>query len=227
MADKALLFWSSGKDSAAALQEVAGHLVVEALLTTVNRPESRVAVHRVPESLLDRQASAMDLPLDKIVIPETCPNDEYESRVLAALQVWRERGVESVVFGDINLADIRDYRERLLSRAGMRCVFPLWNRDTRGLAGEVLDSGIRAMVTCVNSDALPRELAGREYDHAFLDALPDAVDPCGENGEFHTFVYDAELFARPVPCTSTGRYDDGVFSYAIMAEENEEPVHDH
>lgn len=227
MSARALFFWSSGKDSAAALQAVRGTHEIEALVTTVNRPQRHVAVHRVPESLLDRQAASLGLPLEKIVLPSPCPNEEYESRMLSALQPYRDRGIETAVFGDINLADIRAYREELLSRAGMRCLFPLWERDTAELAGQQLASGIRAVVTCVDNKVLSEAYAGRELDRRFLDSLPASADPCGENGEFHTFVYDSAMFARPVPCRVLGTFDDGAFSYAIIAEDSEEPVHDH
>lgn len=224
--DKAVLFWSSGKDSSLALDEVAGELEIVALVTTVNRPERHVAVHRVPESLLDRQVSAIGLPLEKIVIPSPCPNEEYESRVLDSLGRFKDSGVDEVVFGDINLADIRAYREALAARAGMHCVFPLWGRDTRELAERQIASGIRAVVTCVDNKALSKDYAGREFDHAFLRSLPETADPCGENGEFHTFAFDAGMFAAPVPCTVARTFDDGAFSYAIMTEQPEDPNND-
>lgn len=227
MNGKALLFWSSGKDSAAALQAVHGELEIESLVTTVNRPPGHVAVHRVPESLLDRQAASLGLPVDKIVIPSPCPNDDYESRVLDALRPYRERGIATVVFGDINLADIRAYREELLSRAGMQCLFPLWERDTAGLADDQITSGTRAVVTCVDNSVLSEAYAGLEFDHDFIELLPESADPCGENGEFHTFTYDAGLFSAPVPWRLLRTFDDGAFSYAIIDEEPEESVHDH
>lgn len=227
MSTRALFFWSSGKDSAAALQAVRETHDIEALVTTVNRPQRHVAVHRVPESLLDRQAASLGLPLEKIVIPSPCPNEEYENRVLSALRSYRDRGIDTAVFGDINLADIRAYREELLSRAGMQCLFPLWERDTTELAEHQLTSGIRAVVTCVDNNVLSEAYAGRELDRLFLDSLPASADPCGENGEFHTFVYDSAMFARPVPCRVLRTFDDGAFSYAIIAEESEEPAYDH
>lgn len=220
------MFWSSGKDSAAALQAAQAELDIEALVTTVNRPEGHVAVHRVPESLLDRQAASMNLPLEKVVIPSPCPNEEYESLVLNALRPYRDRGIDTVVFGDINLADIRAYREALLRRAGMRCLFPLWQRDTAGLAADQLASGIRAVVTCVDNNVLSESYAGRELDQSFFDSLPEWVDPCGENGEFHTFVYDAAIFAAPVPWRLIRTLDDGAFSYAIIDGQSEEPADD-
>jgi len=210
------LFWSSGKDSAAALAAAAGEWRVEALVTTVSRPRRRVAMHQVPEALLDGQAAALGLELAKIDIPSPCSNDEYEQRVLAGLRPFRERGVGSVIFGDINLADIRAYREELLVRAGMRAVFPLWQRDTRELAGHQIASGIRAVVVCVDTDVLGAGHLGREFNASFIESLPPGVDPCGENGELHTFVSDAPGFARPVPYALAGTRDEGRFAYAII-----------
>jgi len=213
---EAVFFWSSGKDSAAALHTVRNELDIRALVTTVNSPAGHVAVHRVPEALLDAQAVAIRLPLVKIVIPSPCPNEEYERRVLEALAPYRDQGVKDVVFGDINLADIRAYRESLLGRIGMHGVYPLWERDTAELARQQIDSGIRAVVTCVDTRALPRELAGREFGSTFIEALPENADPCGENGEFHTFVYNAPVFCDPVPYRLVDSRDEGQFSYAVI-----------
>lgn len=210
------MFWSSGKDSATALQAAQEELDVVALVTTVNRPENHVAVHRVPEGLLDAQAAAIGLPLTKIVIPSPCPNQEYERLVLQTLRRYKEAGVDVVVFGDINLVDIREYREALLSRAGMRGLFPLWERDTGELSEYQIESGIRAVLTCVDNKMLSENYAGREFDHSLVDSLPAGVDPCGENGEFHTFAYDAPIYSRPIPYEFIRTFDDGAFSYAII-----------
>lgn len=220
------MFWSSGKDSAAALAAAAADWEIEALVTTVNRPQHRVAVHHVPETLLDRQADMMGLPVEKIEIPAPCSNEEYEQRLLASLRPFRERGVETVIFGDINLADIRAYREALLARAGMRIEFPLWGRRTDELAARQIASGIRAVVTCVDTTMLSAEYVGRQFNAAFVRSLPPGVDPCGENGEFHTFVSDAPVFAGPVPYSlAETRHDEGRFSYAIITEPSQEPNH--
>lgn len=221
--NKSLMFWSSGKDSAAALAEAAGDWEIEALVTTVNRPQRHVAVHHVPEALLDRQAAAMWLPVEKIEIPTTCSNEEYEQRLLASLRPFSERGVETAIFGDINLADVRAYREALLARAGMRAVFPLWARDTRELAAHQIASGIRAVVTCVDTTLLSADYTGREFDDAFVRSLPPDVDPCGENGEFHTFVSDAPVLSGPVPYSLGGTQHEGRFCYAIINDLLEEP----
>lgn len=222
---KALMFWSSGKDSAAALAAAAEDWEIEALVTTVNRPQHRVAVHHVPETLLDRQADRMGLPVEKIEIPVPCSNEEYEQRLLASLRPFSERGVETVIFGDINLPDIRAYREALLARAGMRTVFPLWERRTDELAAHQLASGIHAVVICVDTAMLSAEYVGREFNDEFVRSLPPGVDPCGENGEFHTFVSDAPVFAGPVPYSLADTRHDGRFSYAIITEPSQEPNH--
>jgi len=212
------MFWSSGKDSAAALQAVRGELEIVSLVTTVNRPSARVAVHDVPEALLQRQASAMGLPLERIVIPAPCPNDEYEARVMETLQRFRQQGVDTVVFGDLHLQDIRDYRDGLLERVRMRGEYPLWHVDTGELALRMLDCGIRAVATCIDTTMLDAAFAGREFDRRFLEDLPADADPCGENGEFHTFVYNAPMFNGPVPFTCAGTRDEGRFCYATIAE---------
>jgi uncharacterized protein (TIGR00290 family) len=198
MPDKVLVSWSGGKDSALALHDVRAAWEVAALLTTVTEEYDRISMHGVRTALLRQQAAALGLPLEVMLIPPGCPNDEYERRMRAALQRHAAAGVTGVVCGDLFLEDIRRYREERLFTAGLRGLFPLWGRDTRALAERFLDLGFRAVLCCVDTQALPAEFAGREYDAALLAALPVGVDPCGENGEFHTFVYDGPDFARPV-----------------------------
>ena len=198
-----IVAWSGGKDSALALREVRRartHRVV-ALLTTVTAEYDRVSMHGVRRALLRRQAESLGLPLDEIVISPGGSNDEYEAQMLAALDRWRVTvpGLDTVVFGDLFLADIRAYRERMLGRVGMKALFPLWLRDTRALARQCVDLGYRAVLVCVDSTQLGAEFAGREYDAALLRDLPSGVDPCGENGEFHTFVYAGPGLRRRVP----------------------------
>ena len=151
-------------------------------------------MHGVRERLLEAQASAMRLPLTKIAIPSPCPNDLYESRMAEAMQQAAAEGVRQVVFGDIFLEDLRAHREERLATIGMTGIFPLWGADTSDLASEILASGIEAWVTCVDPNQLSADFAGRRYDRAFVDDLPQAVDPCGENGEFHTVVTAAPHF---------------------------------
>jgi len=198
--DKIIFSWSGGKDSAFALHELRKDSGVEvtALLTTVTGGYNRVSMHGVRETLLDRQAASLGIPLEKVLIPPGGSNDEYESRMREALARHRELGAGSVAFGDIFLEDLRRYREERLAEAGMRAVFPVWKRDTALLAASFIDSGFKAVVTCVDTKALDRSFAGAAFDASFLAALPGTVDPCGENGEFHSFVYDGPGFREPV-----------------------------
>jgi uncharacterized protein (TIGR00290 family) len=200
---RAWMSWSSGKDSAFALGVARARpdLEITALLTTVSDEFARVSMHGVREELLRAQARAVGLPLVEVRIPSPCTNDVYEARMAEALSRAATEGVDTVVFGDLYLADIRAYREEKLSAIGFRAEFPLWKRDTRELAREMLASGLRAVLTCVDPRRVPRELAGREFDARLLDELArlPGVDPCGENGEFHTFAHAGPPLSLPVP----------------------------
>ena len=195
--------WSSGKDSAFALRVARERpdLEITALLTTVTDEFARVSMHGVREELLRAQARAVGLPLVEVRIPSPCTNAVYEARMAEALSRAAEDGVDTVVFGDLYLADIRAYREEKLSAIGFRAEFPLWKRDTGELAREMIASGLRAVLTCVDPRRVPRELAGREFDTRLLDELArlPGVDPCGENGEFHTFAHAGPPLSLPVP----------------------------
>jgi uncharacterized protein (TIGR00290 family) len=201
MREKAIVSWSGGKDSALALHEAAGEYDVVGLLTTVTAGYDRISMHGVRTTLLRRQAEALGYPLEEVSIPSVCCNDEYEGRMRAALTRRRSAGVTRVICGDIFLADIRRYREERLFRDGLTGVFPLWGRDPRELARRFLDLGFRAVLCCVDTHALAERFAGRLYDAELLAELPSSADPCGENGEFHTFVFAGPGFARPVPYT--------------------------
>jgi uncharacterized protein (TIGR00290 family) len=197
---RAWLSWSSGKDSAYALH-VARQLPdveVTGLLTTVNAAADRVAMHGVRRELLEAQADAVGLPLHVVDLPWPCSNDEYERLMAEAVAAARSGEVEHVVFGDLFLADIRAYREAMLAGTGITPLFPLWERPTDALAREMQASGVDAVLTCVDPAQAPAELAGRWWDEALLAALPASVDPCGERGEFHTFVVNAPGFARRI-----------------------------
>lgn len=200
MRPKALVAWSSGKDSAWALHEARRHGEVEVveLLTTVTAPFRRVAMHAVRVELLERQAAAVGLPLTIVDIPSPCPNESYEQAMSLAMIAARARGITHVVFGDLFLEDIRAYRESRLAEVGMTPVFPLWGRNTSALAFEMLDAGVEAWITCVDPRRAPRELAGRRVDAALLAALPHDVDPCGERGETHTFVAAGPMLSHRV-----------------------------
>jgi len=198
---KAWLAWSSGKDSAWALHEVRqqGEFDVVALLTTINRTYQRVAMHAVREALVEMQAAAAGLPLIKVEIPSPCSNEIYERAMGEAMERARSEGVWHVVFGDLFLEEIRAYREKHLAACGMTPVFPLWRKDTRQLAEEMLGGGLSAYLTCVDPRKLDGSFAGRRFDMELLGDLPASVDPCGENGEFHSFTNAGPMFARPIP----------------------------
>jgi uncharacterized protein (TIGR00290 family) len=200
---KAIMSWSTGKDSAYALHQIrqANDVEIVALMTTVASAFGRVSMHGVQETLLDRQAEALRLPCWKIVIPSPCPNDVYEREMASVLEQARKSGVSHVVFGDLFLEDLRAYRERRLAEIGMVGLFPIWRTDTAALAEEMIGAGIRATITCVDPRKLDRSFAGRAFDASLLDSLPPTVDPCGENGEFHSFAWAGPMFAAPIPVT--------------------------
>ena len=198
---KALLAWSSGKDSAWSLQvlRAEGEVEVVGLLTTINEAFDRVAMHAVRTELLRAQANAADLPLRPVMIPWPCSNAEYEAAMAAAMARARADGITHVAFGDLFLEDIRRYREERLAPTGITPLFPIWGTPTDALAQRMVTGGLRARLTCVDPKSLDARFAGREFDAALLAELPPSVDPCGERGEFHTFTYDGPMFRRPVP----------------------------
>ncbi len=172
---------------------------VVALLTTVSDRFHRVSMHGVREALLDRQAKMVGIPLEKVYIPYPCPNAVYEEKMRNFLSMWKERGVTHVIFGDLFLEDIRRYREANLAKLDLTPIFPVWGRDTATLAQEMLKVGFRAIITCVDPKKLDTKFAGRQFNNSLIKDLPSTVDPCGENGEFHTFVYDGPIFQSPIP----------------------------
>lgn len=198
---KAWLSWSSGKDSAWSLHVMRqrGDLEITALLTTVNQKYERVAMHAVRESLLDAQAAATGLPVVKVSIGSPCSNEAYERAMAEAMVRARAEGITQVVFGDLFLEDIRKYREENLAKCGLAPVFPLWGRNTRKLASQMIASGLRAYLTCVDPKKLDAAFAGRAFDAQCLADLPRHIDPCGENGEFHTCVVAGPMFSSPIP----------------------------
>jgi uncharacterized protein (TIGR00290 family) len=200
MKPRALLAWSSGKDSAWALHLLRqrGEVEIAGLLTTVNQQHGRVAMHAVREELLEKQAEAAGVPLLKVPLPWPCSNQQYEEAMAAALRRATSDGIKVVAFGDLFLEDIRQYREQKLAGSGIEPLFPLWGLPTRELAREMIAGGLRAVLTCVDPRQLPARFAGRDFDAAFLADLPDGVDPCGERGEFHTFAWDGPMLSRPV-----------------------------
>lgn len=197
---KAFVSWSSGKDSAYALYEAraAGLAEVVGAVTTLSEAYDRVAMHGVRSSVLDRQIAALGLPSRRVMLPSPCPNAIYEARFGEACESLREQGVRHIVFGDLFLEDIRAYRERQLAALGMSPIFPLWRRDTAALARAMIAAGLVAHLVCVDPKRLDRSFAGRRFDQRLLDDLPPDVDPCGENGEFHTVVSAGPMFQAPL-----------------------------
>ncbi len=209
-----MVFWSGGKDSALALDAIRADCDVLALLTTLNEEDGRSGMHRVRRELLGQQAAALGLPLQFIRLPAFPPNALYEDRVCAALRPFLPQGVRRAVFGDLFLEDIRAWRDALLRPLGMEAWYPLWGRDTAALAQEFLSRSYRAALVCVDARRLDARFAGREFDAALLRELPASVDPCGENGEFHTFVFDGPGFTGgPVAFTRGDVAAEGNFVY--------------
>ena len=196
-----LFCWSGGKDSAMALHTLLqrSDVRVVALLTTVTEGYDRISMHGVRRELLERQAQSIGLPLHEVRIPPQCVNPIYEARMEEALCTYLAQGVRTVAFGDIFLEDLRAYREKNLARIGMTAIFPIWKRDTRELVRSFLAKHFRAVAVCVDGKVLDPSFAGRELDESFFRDLPPHADPCGENGEFHTFVFDGPIFKSPIP----------------------------
>ena len=198
--EKVLFTWSGGKDSALALYEIQmpkGY-EISALLTIVTEGYERISMHGVRSILLERQAESIGLPVEKIYITGSVSNQAYEAKMRDKLLEYRSQGVFSVAFGDVFLKDVRKYREENLAKIGMRAIFPLWKRDSIELAQTFIVLGFRSVITCVDSTVLDGRFAGRDFDEQFLRDLPPEVDPCGENGEFHSFVYDGPIFDKRI-----------------------------
>jgi len=200
MKRKTLLSWSSGKDSAWALHVLRRRADVDVvgLFCTVNQQFNRVAMHAVRVSLLQEQANSIGLPVHIIPIPYPCSNVEYADAMTAFIAEAKQQGVECFAFGDLYLEDIRSYREERLSDTGITPLFPIWGIPTNELSATMVNSGLKARITCVDPKCLGEDFVGREYDQTFLAQLPGEVDPCGENGEFHSFAFDGPMFRYPL-----------------------------
>jgi len=213
---KTLLSWSSGKDSAWALQVLRRQpeFEVVGLLSTINEEFDRIAMHAVRVTLLRQQAESAGLPVRLVKLPFPCSNAIYEERLGEIIAAMRVEGIEAIAFGDLFLAHVRQYRERMMEGTGIMPLFPLWGRPTAELAREMLAGGLRAQITCIDPRCLPKSLAGREYNSDFVDSLPAGVDPCGENGEFHSFAFDGTMFSRRIGFTvgETVERDSFVFT---------------
>ena len=217
---RAWVSWSSGKDSTMALAEIRRSETVEVvgLLVTINADADRVAMHAVRRSLVQAQAERLGLPLHTVEIPSPCPNATYESRMADVLQVAVDQGIQHVIFGDLFLRDVRAYREDRLAGTGISPIFPLWDRPTDLLAREMLEAGLKAVITCVDPAQLHGDFAGRRFDAALLSELPAGVDPCGEHGEFHTFVWDAPGFRSPIDVEIGGVVERDGFVFCDVCE---------
>jgi len=219
---KAVLSWSSGKDCAMALHRcrTEGLADVVALLTSVSSLYDRVSINGTRRDLLRAQARAVGLPLIEVNLPSPCSNEEYEAAMAAATDEIKAMGINTMVFGDLFLQDIRAYREANLARAGMTGLFPLWNEPTGALAEKLLDLGFKTRIVSVMTKALAPGFAGRDFDRAFLADLPKGIDPCGENGEFHSFVWDGPIFSAPVAHHMGERVErDGMAYVDLIADE--------
>jgi len=198
--------WSGGKDSALALYALGQspayntEFEVVSLLTTVTETYDRISMHGVRRELLEAQARSIGLPLTIVSIPPSCPNDLYEERMKAACLSFQKQGINHMAFGDLFLQDIRDYRDKMLGKIGMTAVYPVWGIDTKKLADGFIRQGFKAILCCIDPTKISPEFCGRQFDDAMLRDLPASADPCGENGEFHTFVYDGPILKTPIPC---------------------------
>jgi uncharacterized protein (TIGR00290 family) len=218
MTKKVLLSWSSGKDSAWALHILRqqGTFEIAGLITTINSAFDRVAMHSTRRSLLEMQASAAGVPLIPVLLPWPCSNADYESAMKMVCDQAVAQGISAIAFGDLFLADIRAYRERQLSNTGLEPLFPLWQIPTDELAEEMIRSGLRARLVCVDPKALAPDFAGRDFDEPLLRDLPAGVDPCGENGEFHSFAYAGPMFSQQIPIVSGERVQRDGFWFADL-----------
>jgi uncharacterized protein (TIGR00290 family) len=218
---KVLLSWSSGKDSAWTLHLLRQQPEIEvvALFTTFNSTADRVAMHAVRRALVEAQAERTGLPVWAAELPWPCSNLDYEERMRTVCQRATAGGITAVAFGDLFLQDIRDYRVKQLQGSGLEPLFPLWKIPTDQLGREMIAAGVKAKITCVDPSKLAKSFAGRDYDLSLLDALPPEIDPCGENGEFHTFVCDSPVFSRPIGVRSGEVVERGGFVFADLLPE--------
>ncbi|MDZ7740303.1 MAG: ATP-binding protein [Bacteroidota bacterium] len=200
MKHKIVLSWSGGKDCAFALHKLRNeaHYEVCALLTSINKQNNEVSMHGIPVELLRKQAASLGIRLDLVQLPENPANTEYEALMDQQLKAYKQEGIQHVAFGDLFLEDIKQYRISQMKKAGMQAIFPVWGMDTGSFAKSFIEEGFRTIVSCIDNTQLDPAFTGREYDHDFLADLPENADPCGENGEFHTFVYDGPVFKQPL-----------------------------
>ena len=200
MKKQIVVSWSGGKDSTLALNEILNNTdyEVRSLITTVTEGYDRISIHGVRNELLEQQVESIGLPLHKVSIPKDSTNNQYESALKKVLLKFKNKGINEVVFGDIFLEDVKKYRDELLDKLDMKGIYPIWKVDSKELARKFIELGFKAVTTCIDSQQIDKKFVGREYDSEFLNDLPNSADPCGENGEFHTFVYDGPLFSQNI-----------------------------
>lgn len=215
---RVLLSWSSGKDSAWALHVLRqqDEYEIVGLLTTFNQAADRVAMHAVRRELVERQAAATGLPLWSVPLPWPCSNERYQMLMAETCAKAVTAGIEAIAFGDLFLEDVRAYREKQMKDTGLKPIFPVWRQPTRELAKTMIASGLRAKLTCVDTQKLDALFVGREFDEALLAALPDGVDPCGENGEFHSFVYAGPMLSSDIPVSVGESVERDQFVFADL-----------
>lgn len=197
---KVLFSWSGGKDSALALHKILekDEYEIVSLITTITEGYNRISMHGISVYLLEEQAKSIGIPLFKIEIPENCSDEDYDIIMVRMLNHFQEQGISSVVFGDIYLVDVKNYRISQLSRVGMQAIFPLWGINTNEITNEFIKKGFQSIICCIDTRAIDPKFSGRIYDHSFLNDLPITCDPCGENGEFHSFVFDGPIFSKKI-----------------------------
>lgn len=226
MSSPVVLGWSGGKDSALALDALQRHDAYEvvALFTTFTRGYERVSMHGVRRELIQLQAERLGIPLVESWIEQGADNNAYEAATLESLAQFREQGIEQIAFGDLFLEEIKEYRDRLIERAGMQTLYPIWGRPTDLLAWKFISDGFKAVTCCVDSKQIPPTFCGRQLDFTFLQTLPDSADPCGENGEFHTFVYDCPLMSHPIDVELGESRQDGQFHFTDLLPVSEKQM---
>jgi len=201
--EKVVISWSGGKDSILTLQELqtSGSYEVVSLLTTITEGYNRISMHGVQTILLEHQAESLGISLHKVYIPKNANNESYEKSMIEALSIYPTRGVRTIAFGDVFLEDVREYRENLVAYTQLQSIYPVWKKDTTLLLKDFLHNGYKSVIVCIDTEKLHESYLGTTIEETFIDSLPEAVDPCGENGEFHTFVYDGPGFKHPVRFT--------------------------
>lgn len=218
MKRKTLMSWSSGKDSAWALQQLLKNpdYVVVGLFSTINKNVDRVAMHGVRVELLKAQANSIGLPVEIIELPDPCSNDDYENIMNAFIDKAKADNIECIAFGDLFLKEIRKYREDQLRDSGIEAIFPIWGIPTSELSNILIENGIKTIISCVDSEQIPEDFAGKNYNHDFLESLPASADPCGENGEFHSFVYNGPMFKEAIKITVGEKYKKDQFVFVDL-----------